>query len=73
MTEEIAADLLGADAMTDLAVLRLIERSPEKATPIQTAVFGDSDLVVVGDPCFAMGSPAGLSQSVTRELFPTLP
>ena len=41
--EEIAADLLGADAMTDLAVLRLrLGDRPKKAPPIQTAVFGDS-------------------------------
>ena len=71
--EEIAADLLGADAMTDLAVLRLrLGDRPKKAPPIQTAVFGDSDLVVVGDPCFAMGSPAGLSQSVTRGIISNL-
>ena len=41
--EEITADLLGADAMTDLAVLRLrLGDRPKKAPPIQTAVFGDS-------------------------------
>ncbi|SVB91953.1 uncharacterized protein METZ01_LOCUS244807, partial [marine metagenome] len=65
--EEIAADLLGADAMTDLAVigLRLDER-PANASPLTIAKFGDSDKAEVGDVCFAMGSPAGLSQSVTR-------
>ena len=65
--EEISADLLGADAMTDLAVigLRLDER-PKNAKPLTIAKFGDSDKVEVGDVCFAMGSPAGLSQSVTR-------
>ena len=65
--EEISADLLGADAMTDLAVigLRLDER-PKNAGVLTIAKFGDSDKAEVGDVCFAMGSPAGLSQSVTR-------
>ncbi len=71
--EEVGADLLGADALTDLAVLRLkLDERPEKSPPIQTAVFGDSDKVKVGDSCFAMGSPAGLSQSVTRGIISNL-
>lgn len=65
--EELSADLLGADPMTDLAViqLRIKDRANNKPT-LSVATFGDSDKVKVGDPCFAMGSPAGLSQSVTR-------
>ena len=71
--EEIGADLLGADALTDLAVLRLrLEDRPTNVNPIQIAVFGDSDAVQVGDTCFAMGSPAGLSQSVTRGIISNL-
>jgi serine protease Do len=71
--EEVGADLLGADALTDLAVLRLrLEDRPEDAQSLTIAVFGDSDLVQVGDPCFAMGSPAGLSQSVTRGIISNL-
>ena len=71
--EEVGADLLGADALTDLAVLRLrLENRAEDAQSLTTAVFGDSDLVQVGDPCFAMGSPAGLSQSVTRGIISNL-
>jgi len=71
--EEIGADLLGADALTDLAVLRLrlSERSPA-SPPLIHAQFGDSDKVRVGDTCFAMGSPAGLSQSVTRGIISNL-
>lgn len=65
--EEVMADLLGADAMTDLALLRLrLDERDNKAVPIKTARFGNSDKVSVGDVCFAMGSPAGLSQSVTK-------
>ena len=65
--EEVMADLLGADPMTDLAVLRLrMEDRSKKSKPLTVAPFGDSDQVEMGDVCFAMGSPAGLSQSVTR-------
>lgn len=65
--EELSADLLGADPMTDLAVIQLRTKDRPKKNPALTvATFGDSDKVKVGDPCFAMGSPAGLSQSVTR-------
>ena len=71
--EEVGAVLLGADALTDLAVLRLrLEDRPIDASPLQKAVFGNSDMVKVGDPCFAMGSPAGLSQSVTRGIISNL-
>ena len=71
--EEIGADLLGADALTDLAVLRLrLEDRPQKSPPLHYAKFGDSSMVRVGDPCFAMGSPAGLSQSVTRGIISNL-
>ena len=71
--EEISADLLGADALTDLAVLRLrlSERLPG-SPPISYSEFGNSDAVQVGDICFAMGSPAGLSQSVTRGIISNL-
>ena len=65
--EELSADLLGADPMTDLAVIRLRIKERTSGRPaLSVAVFGNSDEVKVGDPCFAMGSPAGLSQSVTR-------
>lgn len=65
--EEVMADLLGADPMTDLAVLRLrIEDRAKGSKALTVATFGDSDQVEMGDVCFAMGSPAGLSQSVTR-------
>lgn len=65
--EEIMADLLGADPMTDLAVLRLrLEDRQVDAPEFAVASFGNSELVKVGEVCFAMGSPAGLSQSVTR-------
>jgi serine protease Do len=65
--EEIEAELVGTDALTDLAVLKLnlaSRRDPSK--PVPCATFGNSAEVEVGDVVLAMGSPAGLSQSVTR-------
>jgi serine protease Do len=65
--EEVDADLVGTDALSDLSVLKLnlaSRRDPSAALP--HADFGDSDSVRVGDTVLAMGCPAGLSQSVTE-------
>jgi serine protease Do len=59
--EEIEADLVGADAMTDIAVIKL--KAPGREFPV--AAFGDSTKVRVGDTVLAMGCPMALSQSVT--------
>ncbi|MDX9974419.1 MAG: PDZ domain-containing protein [FCB group bacterium] len=58
--EELEATLVGTDALTDIAVVKL----PDGRT-YPTAPFGDSSLVQVGDRVLAMGSPMALSQSVT--------
>ena len=65
---EVKAELVGTDILTDLAVLKLDLSDWDEAEfgPIPVASFGDSDRVGVGDVVLAMGSPAGLSQSVTR-------
>ncbi len=60
--EEIDADLVGTDPLTDIAVIRLRPRQP-RVFPV--APFGDSSTLRVGDPVLAMGSPVALSQSVT--------
>ncbi len=60
--EEIAAELVGTDPLTDIAVILLKPDTPRK---FPVVVFGDSDKVVVGDHVLAMGSPLALSQSVT--------
>jgi serine protease Do len=65
--EEVDAVLVGTDALSDLAVLKLdlaSRRDPQAKLPV--ARFGDSDKLKVGDVVLAMGSPAGLSQSVTK-------
>ncbi len=59
---EVEAELIGTDALTDIAVIKL---APRAAGPYPSATFGDSDAVQVGDNVLSMGSPLSLSQSVT--------
>ncbi|MEK8023594.1 MAG: PDZ domain-containing protein [Candidatus Hydrogenedentota bacterium] len=63
--EEVPAELLGEDPLTDLALLRLdlSSVSPEARPP--AAVLGNSDDLDVGDYVMAMGSPWALARSVT--------
>ncbi|MGK0188992.1 MAG: serine protease Do [Verrucomicrobiales bacterium] len=63
--EEIDAELIGTDILSDLAILKLDLSSRKEVTPLPVAKLGDSSKVTVGDTVLAMGSPAGLSQSVT--------
>lgn len=60
--EEVEAELVGTDALTDIAVVKLKPERPMRFTP---ARLGDSSRLRVGDPVLAMGSPMALSQSVT--------
>ncbi len=65
--QEIRATLVGTDPLADLAVLKIDRkdlRNPDEPLPV--AKFGDSSALEVGDVVLAMGSPAGLSQSVTQ-------
>jgi serine protease Do len=65
--EYVDAKLVGTDALSDLAVIKLdlsSRRNPK--APLPVAKFGDSDKLKVGDVVLAMGSPSGLSQSVTK-------
>ncbi|MFP6900836.1 MAG: trypsin-like peptidase domain-containing protein, partial [Opitutales bacterium] len=64
--QELEATLVGTDILTDLSVLRLRLDQRTGDSPLPTAKFGDSEKIKVGDVVLAMGSPAGLSQSVTR-------
>ena len=65
--EEVDAELIGTDALSDLAILKIDPKSRRNSkVPLAVAKFGDSDKLKVGDAVLAMGSPAGLSQSVTR-------
>ncbi len=60
--EDIDADLIGTDPLTDIAVIKLHPKQPRQ---FPVAHFGDSSALQVGDPVLAMGSPVALSQSVT--------
>jgi serine protease Do len=60
--EEVEAELVGTDPLTDISVLKL---KPEKPMKFEPAGFGDSARLRVGDYVLAMGSPMALSQSVT--------
>lgn len=51
---KVEAELVGSDSWTDLAVLKI---SSENVTTV--AEFGDSDLLNVGEPAIAIGSPLG--------------
>jgi serine protease Do len=60
--EEVPADLVGTDPLSDIAILKLRPASPRT---FPTARFGDASRLKVGDPVLALGSPLALSQSVT--------
>jgi putative serine protease PepD len=54
-----SAKVIGRDASYDLAVLKI------GASGLKALQFGDSDAVAVGDSVIAIGSPLGLSGTVT--------
>ena len=60
--EEIPAELVGTDPLSDIAVLKLKPAAPRK---FPVASFGDVGSLQVGDRVLALGSPLALSQSVT--------
>jgi len=65
--ERVKARLVGADPWTDLAVIRLdADEVRAKGVAFQSAVFGDSAHVEEGDGVLAIGSPFGLSRSISR-------
>ncbi|MCI0445958.1 PDZ domain-containing protein [bacterium] len=65
--KELEAKLVGTDALTDIAVLKIdvSSLSPDEQK-LPYAKFGSSESLKIGDPVLAMGSPLALSQSVTR-------
>lgn len=64
--QEITAELVGEDPLTDLAVLKLdLTELKDPAMTLPVAKFGDSDALQIGDTVMAMGSPWALSRSVT--------
>ncbi|MCP4246829.1 MAG: trypsin-like serine protease, partial [bacterium] len=64
--QEITAELVGEDPLTDLAVLKLnLDELKDPGAPLPVAKFGVSSELRVGDHVMAMGSPFALSRSVT--------
>jgi serine protease Do len=58
--EEFEAKIVGKDAKTDVAVLRI-----EGAKNLQPVTLGDSDALRVGEWVMAIGNPFGLDHTVT--------
>ncbi len=58
--KEYAAEIIGRDPMTDLALIRI-----KAAGPLTPLALGDSDRVEVGDWVIAIGNPFGLGNTVT--------
>lgn len=71
--QELRATLVGTDPLADLAILKIDKNDlRDPAAPLPVAKFGDSSTLEVGDVVLAMGSPAGLSQSVTQGIVSNL-
>ena len=58
--EKTTAEVVGTDALTDLAVLKI-----DAKYVTATAEFGDSSTLRPGDPVYAIGNPLGLNLSRT--------
>lgn len=56
------AQVVGIDAYSDLAVVKVDDVEPAKLLPV---VFGDSDTLHVGERAIAIGNPFGLASSMT--------
>ncbi len=67
--EQIKAELIGGDPLTDIAIIKL-DLSEHKA-PLSIAEFGNSDELQVGQYVLAMGSPLALARSVSYGVIST--
>ncbi|GGT38974.1 protease [Streptomyces chromofuscus] len=65
--KEYTAQVVGTDSSKDLALIKL-----EDASGLKAATLGDSDGVQVGDEVVAIGSPEGLTGTVTSGIVSAL-
>ncbi|MCW2714892.1 MAG: peptidase and chymotrypsin/Hap [Frankiales bacterium] len=65
--QELPAKIVGLDPVTDLAVLQV-----QTGEQMPAATLGQSGALVVGDPVIAIGSPLGLSGTVTTGIVSAL-
>jgi serine protease Do len=65
--ERVGAALIGWDHWTDLAVLRIdMEDVKRRGLKFTHAQFGDSESLYPGETVYAVGTPHGLTRTVTR-------
>lgn len=65
--ERVKAKLIGSDHWTDLAVVQIdLKELTTKGISLHWAHLGDSDSIEVGETVLAMGTPFGLSRTMTR-------
>lgn len=67
--ESYEAELVGADASSDLAVVKIKDIDESQLTPIEV---GDSNDITVGEWVMAIGSPFGNEQSVSTGIVSAL-
>ena len=65
--ESVGAKLVGWDHWTDLALIRLdLDEVRRRGLVFQPATFGDSSALYPGETVYAVGTPYGLTRTVTR-------
>lgn len=64
--EHVRATLVGSDHWTDLALVKLdMEEVKRKGNTFEAAELGDSSTVKLGQPVMALGTPFGLTRTLT--------
>ena len=66
-TTEYNAKLIGRDADSDIAVIKI-----ESAVPLKPIKLADSNNLLVGDVIFAIGNPFGIGSTVTQGIISAL-